>query len=236
MSTTRNTVKILVPLDVLLDTRIATVARIDNDLATTVLKNGYHTRRSDFYDGVDKKQFDDLYAKRDLLTLNNAQCTNIIKLLKSLTQTLFNQAVETPYVGRIQLIINLHPYTLEDTTKKLIIAAISEWVDDICEVSSTYITEEELSPEVIKGTYDILFMYHYGRWLELHTKQFETTPINSVTLYVPAISFENNLDDATMEKIAKDSMHPIMAIKLLCAPFIKLEPIDVSAFSIFEIE
>lgn len=230
------TVTILVPLDVILDTRIATVALMDEDKAVEILKNGYHKRRSDFFKGIDKKEFDERYKRRNEETLSRAQCTNIIYVLRDMVKLLIHQAMTTPYHNKVKLVINLYPYQLNKDTADIILAAISKWMIDLCEIESIYIRDEDLTPDFIKGRYDILFMYHYAHWLEQNTENFKKTSINDCNLYVPAISFETDLTDEMINKIKKESMHPLDAIKLLAAPFINIEPIDVSAFSVMEIK
>jgi len=226
-------VGILIPIDVLLDTRIATIAKIDEQKALDLLNQGYHERRSDFFPGIDKTRFEEEYQKRDTSTLARAQCTNAVLFLKELVLTLTKQAVNTPFLSSVEVTINLHPYTLEESVIKGLVTAVSFWIDSLAIVKCASISNEDLTPNLISESFDILFMYEYASWLELQTKNFETKPIPSVNLYVPAISFTSELTEAIVQKVKEDTkMHPLEATKFLLAPFINLEPLDAKLFSV----
>lgn len=228
-------VNILIPLDVLLDTRIATIALMDEDKAINLLQNGYHNRRSDLFLGIDKNEFLEKYSQRDELTLAKSQCTGIRFVLEDMIDTLHMQSETTPYHDKISITINTYPYKIKFDTLNLIIKAISGWLKFKGEIRTVYLSDEDLTPELIKSSYDILFMYHYAQWLETQVKNFENTSINNCNLYVPAISFEHDLNDKFLESIVDEGMHPLEALKFLLAPFINLEPIDVEVFSVLNV-
>jgi hypothetical protein len=73
-------------LDALQDTRIATIAKIDQDLASRALQNGYHTRQCDEFDGVDSEHFKRLYQSRDVETLKLSAPTEIHNLILRLVE------------------------------------------------------------------------------------------------------------------------------------------------------
>lgn len=230
------TINILIPLDVILDTRIATIALMNETKAIEILKSGYHKRRSDFFKGIDKKEFDLKYSQRNEATLAKAQCTNIVYVLKDMIEQFLNQAISSHKQSKIIVTINTYPYEIAKESRSLILSAISVWLGEMCELSSIHISDKDLSPDFIKNRYDVLFMYHYAHWLEYHTENFKKTSINTSNLYVPAISFEQDITDQVIEKLKKESMHPLEALKLLTAPFVNIEPIDVSAFSVISIK
>lgn len=227
-------VNILVPLDVFLDTRIATVARLDAQKATELLMHGYHERRSDFYPGIDKKAFDALYESRDLKTLLYAQCTNIFIILRDLLASLVYTSSTTPYFKKISVLVNLTPYEIIEPELTLILKAIGAWLTPMAEISAIRLSDKELTPQYVKEHFNVLFRYEYSDWLEMHTEDFEHSPIPEVDLYVPAISFTHDLTDSLLKELkSKRGTHPIDDLKFAMAPFINLQPLDVSAFSVY---
>ncbi len=225
-------INIYVPLDVLLDTRIAVISMMDENKAIDILRNGYHNRRSDIFKDIDKDEFDALYSKRDINVLLRSQCTNAVLFLSELITELQLKVSVTPQYEKVSLYINTYPYVLDEETVENITGAISFWIKDLCKIGTIHLSDEELTPEYIKDRFNILFMYHYANWLEVNTDNFSKTSINDCTLYVPAISFEHDLTDELIQNLTKMSMHPIQAVRVLLAPFVKVDPIDVSVFSV----
>lgn len=231
------TARILISLDVLLDTRIATVARMDQEKAVEILNGNYHQRKSDFFDGIDKAQFDLMYDQRDLETLLISQCTNIVLILKNFVSSIIDTAINTPYIDDCNITINTYPYDIDDKTITTIKQAVMHWVDRFATVDHVHLSDENLTPSYIKDNYDVLYMYQYDKWLETQTSNFEKTQIPRVDLYVPAISLNHDLTDKMIRDIKEETgQHPFDHLKFGLAPFINIKPIDVSAFSIFNPE
>lgn len=227
-------VKILMDLDAILDTRIATVARIDEDLATKLLVGDYHKRRSDFLTGVNKEEFDLAYSKRDRTTLNMSQCTNMLIVLKDMLLSLLSTGLATPYITYVTVDVNFYPYDLKDDEIDLILKAISSWIPKLASLHGVNLSEDKITPDFIKNNYDVIIKYHYDTWLEINTKGFEKTLVPEVDLYVPAISFTTDLTDEVLRDIYEETgKHPMDMLKFGLAPFINLQPLDVSAFSAF---
>ena len=231
------TARILISLDALLDTRIGTIARMDQNLALRVLSQGYHVRKSDFFPGVDKQLFDEMYAKRDLETLRISQCTNIVLVIKDFVTSIITSAINTPYIDDCEIVINTYPYDIDEQTIKLIKQALMFWVNRFATIDHVHLSDEELTPSLIKDNYDVLYMYSYEHWLDCQTNNFEKTQITRVDLYVPAISFNHDLTDKMIKDIKDETgQHPFEHLKFAMAPFVNMKPIDVSAFSIFNPE
>ena len=225
---------ILVPLDVILDTVIATVFRIDQNKAYELLKNGYHNRRSDFFSGIDKKEFDALYASRDINTLLRSQLTNIFVVINDIILSVAQKSIHEPYVEKSIVTINTYPYKLTSEQKKLFVDAVFYKIGRLCSVNLEYISDEELTPSFIKDRYNVFFMYKYDHWLELHTKEFEKIRIPEVQLFAPAISFTHDLTDELLRDLLNENKtHPFKQLKFALAPFVDLQLLDVNVFSVY---
>lgn len=230
-------INILIPLDVILDTVIATIARIDNTVALDLLKTNYHKRKCDFFPNIDKKEFDRLYAARDLETLSKSQLTNVFYVIKDILIAIIQKSIKTPFVEDSLITINTYPYNLDPTQARLFADAVFYRIGKLCPVVTESISDENLTPQFIKGRFDILFMYKYDHWLEMHTKDFEKIQIPEVELYVPAISFTHNLTDELLKDLLRENKtHPIDQLRFALAPFINLQPLDASVFSVYHPE
>lgn len=226
-------INILLPIDVLYDTRLGTLYQMDPQLADRVVVDNYHKRKSDFFKGVDKSVFDKAYENRNQKTLYDSYITNVCHFLSQIVSTLYvENTTNTPYSIKVNITLNTYPYNITDQSAQMICKMLALKVGLGVNVDWVYISQKELTPSFIKSRYQILFMYHYDTWLEEHTDEFEKVSINSVILYVPAISFVKDITDEDLIRFARTKTNPIHELKVLCAPFVRLEPIDVKIFSL----
>lgn len=228
----KKTINLLVSLDMVLDTRLGTLARLDERLPTQVLQNGYHLRRSDFFDGVDKQAFDALYKARNVETLQASYATNLLPFLKQMVEKLTEKYMDSPLHESINIDLNVFPYVLDEEVAGYMASSVQTWIGPLATVRPVRITDTELTPKVVKDQYDKLFMYEYGQWLEMHTDAFEITRIPDVELYIPAIIFTEKPDDEKIAELTKIAMNPFEALQFGASLFIGLIPIDVGLFSI----
>lgn len=225
---------IYVELDVLLDTRLGTLAKLDPKLADTALDGNYHSRRDDNFPGVDIQAYKDAYANRDVETLALSTVTNAVLLIKNLASTLNEQAVARPYHDGVRITVNVYPYQLSGEECEAIQKAILIWLGNSSPVDLISVAPIDLTPSYCKGQYSMMIMYEYEQWMEMQTKAFEKTRIPEITLFVPAIYFNKTPTDQELESATRDGAHPQMAIEMLASPLVELRLIDVKYFSIIE--
>lgn len=225
---------IYVDLDVLLDTRIGTLAKHDDSVAQAVLTDKYYQRTDDYFDGIDRELYLDLYKKRDVETLSLSCVTNAIQLLDHLSKTLNEQAITRPYHDGVQFFVNIYPYSLVNVEIDAIQKAICVWLGNASLVEIINIPPVDLTPSYCKSLFSMMLMYEYEEWMELQTKAFEKTQIPEITLFVPALYFNKTPTDEEIEVAAKDGAHPQMALEMLASPLVELRLIDVKYFSIIE--
>lgn len=223
---------IYVELDAMLDTRLGTVARLDDAAATKLLMQGYHTRESDYFDCVNHEDYTKLYQERDIETLKLSGATNMLKLVRHLIGVLQQQAETRPYHNGSKLVINLYPYVLDAEEEEAIGKSISVWMQGIAPVELTYIQPKDLTPIHCKQTYSMMIVYEYGSWLNLHADAFKQTRLPEVTMFVPAIYFIKVPTSEELEDTVKGAAHPLRAIELLASPIVDLKLIDITYFSI----
>lgn len=233
--TTNKIDSIYVELDVLLDTRLGTLARMDQELAANVLGSGkYHTRQSDYFDGVDHEAYKKLYSERDNVTLAHSTITNALGWLHHLTDVLVDQMIERPYNEGTKIVVNIYPYQLNGEEKVEVVKALTAWMKGKVPVELVSIRTQDLTPRHCKSAYVMMMIYDHETWMEVHASEFEHTRLPEVTLFAPAIYFKPEPTAKELKKAVKEAGHPMQALELLASPLVDLKLIDVKFFSILQ--
>lgn len=226
---------ILVELDVLLDTRLGTLARLSPQAAEDVLINGkYHIRQSDRFLGVDHEQYKELYKNRDVVTLAHSQVTNALEWIRRLRGVLADHAIERPYNDGTKIVVNHYPYQLTSEEQEEMVKAIGAWLNYELPVELVSIRTEDLTPQHCKSSYAMMMIYDFEVWMEIHASAFEQVRLPEVPLFAPAIYFNKEPSAKELEKAVKEAGHPMRALELLASPLIDLKLIDVKFFSILQ--
>lgn len=225
---------IYVELDCILDTRLATVARLNESVATTLLNGDYYTRAQDKFEGIDMAAYKELYANRDGETLRRSMHTDILPLISHLAGTLREQAIKRPYHDGGAFVVNYWPYNLAPEVIEAIRRALTVRVAGMGSVYMRSIRPKDLTPKYCKQHYSMMVMYDYGTWLDLHAKAFEKVRIPEISMLAPAIYFKDELpSEKDMAQFKAEGMHPLKAVEMTVASFIELTLIDIKFFSVF---
>jgi hypothetical protein len=225
---------IYVDLDVLLDTRLGTIAILDQNIAEKLsVDENYQKRLSDDFEGIDLDLYKELYKNRDVTTLKHSVVTNAISLLRHLVSVMAEQAITRPYHDGLKIVVNTHPYILSGEEMEEFGKVISVWLDGLAPVELVSIPTKDLTPVHCK-TYAIIIKYDYEEWMNMQGEAFKATQLPTVTLLVPAIYFVKTPTDAELKKTMKETTHPFKALEVLASPLISLTLIDVSHFSILK--
>jgi hypothetical protein len=225
--------KIYCDIDSLLDTRIGTLSLLNKDVYDKALMSDmYHSRDEDVFDGIDKEEFIKTYSKRNINTLANSIITNIFPLLNHLIDTLTKESINNPYFGGIELVVNYYPYELSIDDQQELIKVITLLLNGYAKVNLIKINLKQLTPIHCKGNYKIMVMYSYFEWLVANAELFITTQLPEITLFVPALYFNNKPSDEKLEELIKECGHPFGATEMFYSGIISLNIIDVKYFSI----
>jgi len=225
---------IYVELDVLLDTRLGTVARLDEEAAKSLLEKDYHTRESDIFKGVNNEEYISLYSKRDTVTLAHSAITESIILIRHLLGVYGRQLINHPLRGELKLTVNTYPYVLTEEELSEIGLAVKEWIQDLARVEIVTIPTKDLTPAHCKRAYNVMMIYDHPGWMNTHTEAFNTTLLPEVTLFAPAIYFKPPPTKEEVMKHIQELMHPMEALEKLASPIINLTLIDVKYFSVIQ--
>jgi hypothetical protein len=226
--------QLYIELDVILDTRLATLGMISEEAALSALQTNYHTRLDDRFEGVNFEEYKEKYKKRNIYTLHKSLCTDGLRLIRHLTKELAEQAIVRPYHNGPKVIINHYPYKLSEVERDSIGKAVSVWISNIAPVELIYIPPIDLTPAYCKSLYSIMMMYEYEDWLNMHTAAFQTTRLPEVPLLVPAIYFGKTPTKEELDKLIQEAAHPMQSIQALASPLIELTLIDICYFSVIK--
>lgn len=224
---------IYIELDVLLDTRLSVLAKLNPASAIKALESNYHIREEDRFPDVDFQLFKDEYAKRDIQTLIDSRPTEAINLLKVMCNTMIEQSIALPYYSGVKVFVNTYPYKLEKEELQELSLVLYSQLGEQIGIEVFYQDPKDLTPSYCKGMFVTLIMYtNYAQWLELHVEEFKQVQMPTVTLMVPAIFDCGKPPEEELEAIIKEIGHPFEVIEKSFIQFINLELIDIKYFSL----
>jgi DNA-directed RNA polymerase subunit F len=225
---------IYVDLDSILDTRLGTLAKMNQQVAADVLNNGYHHRKTDIFKGVDRALYLKMYAERDEETLKHSFLTNIGKHLRTTVIQVLAQAMTMPHKQEIQLLVNTYPYQMTPEVMQELQSVVSEMMGHLCKVKIEYIPLKDLTPMSVKQNVIMMVMYHFEEWINTNIKGFAAMPapvLTDVVLFAPAL-YNEELTDLQIAGTTRKAMHPFEAVITSLLPLIHLEFLDPWYFSV----
>lgn len=181
----------LVSLDALMDTRLGTLRRLNEEESKAIQAGHYHKRTCDVFDRngskINQRAYEALYDSRDEETLKNSFMTHLPRYLMTLIARLTTQQGMPLLSEQFKIDINLYPYQLSEQVKASIRFAIETYTNNAAEVNLVDFAPEELTVQLIRSKYQICFMYDFNEWLACHTEEFKTTVIPEVRFICPRL-------------------------------------------------
>ena len=185
---------VYVELDALLDTRLATIAKLNRD-PLDCLSKGAIDRVSDEFDiyseGLTDAAFKAAYAKRDLKTLSLAGPTEMLFLLQDIiAMERMKGLTGDPTAGNTELTLNVYPYKLDAEHMTIYAEAVAEALNiGIESVDVCYLPYVEMNDAWLRGSkYALIVIYNYEQWLVETFGKYasDADPIGSSTTIVMA--------------------------------------------------
>lgn len=219
---------LLVDLDMLLDTRLATVARLNADQAAALIETTYRERVNDDFrrliDGFDQEAFRSLYRERgeDTLTLQMARPTGFVVALAMICNSLQKQMIETPLVDSITVEINTWPYTFTEDEKEALVESISTYTSIDTKVRATRLSPQQITPALLKEHYAAYALYELDHWLCTHIDELKQVKIPTVTMFAPALYVGDPPDDDDITVTGQGPINPFGALELSLSEYVTL--------------
>lgn len=187
--------RLLVELDALLDTRMATIFRLNPDAANRLLNARYATRISDemnlldpFIDGDAYRQ---AYAERDLETLYLARPTQFFYDMRTALRALVGKCVAgDPDVESVHVDINVWPYTPNADHMEELKSVLVDGFMDMVSVDVVSVSPKELTTQrMLEMQWTYVYLYNFIDW---SVTQFDgiterPTPVPAITMIAPKL-------------------------------------------------
>jgi hypothetical protein len=233
---TKKAAAIYVELDCLLDTRLAVLEGMDKEKVIDIIDGGYHTRREDWWDGIDMEEYRRRYKERTIYTLSQSTVTGCVALIQKVAFELASDLPESPTHNKIEVHINTYPYRLSEEECLGIEAALTQWVSAPISYQFLYLSPEQLTVGLVNTKYTVLIMYDYSSWLDMHLKEFQNCFLHDVTLFAPKINLNRTPDEEMLKALRELGMEGVKdefdLYEKLAMVFIQLMLIEPMYFSI----
>ena len=178
---------IYIDLDVILDTRMALLYTLSEDLAVAEFTSGkYGKRVRDNFGNVSNNVFNMLFRRRNKGLLKYALPSNIFKLVNEVIVGHLTDSITTNYP---KMYVNIYPYQLNSDEQQVVLGMISGLFKH-CVYELVYMDNmKDLTPTWVKDNVKTIIKYDGLEWLENHNKllNLTSTPLLDRTLIVPAI-------------------------------------------------
>lgn len=231
---------VYVELDALLDTRLATVAKIDSDAAVTLVTGEeYFERQIDDFEaltGIDVQTFREAYKARDIVTLQASRRTQAPQLLHELITKLEMAESTTPYVEGLEVEVNVWPYELDNDEVDVLISAVMAFSGVETLVRAVRIQPADLTPKLIKDYYSGMIMYNFREWFELQLRNFNAVKIPDLPILAPAIWYEKiPVPDDYLSEGVKPNINPFRLCEVGLYDVFQLNLLPAEVFSFWRV-
>ncbi len=240
-------------LDTLLDTRLATISKLNPELATKIVADPetygkYINRPNDLFAefGFSLGEFEEEYSKRDVTTLMTSLPTNFLFEMAHIAASLVNLKAQEPHnVENIDFVINTYPYTdLTSAEQERILDAISARLQVIVRLSSICQPPAAMSPTNMRGNqYNAIYFYDFREWLKEHYHKDRVTEetvglIPGICIYtVPHFDDLDQLREAAeYQNPNGENTNPIVGMQVMFSPFFRLELMPIELYSLVRSE
>ena len=228
-----------IELDALLDTRLATLIRLSDQLAKQAIDNGYRNRDSDRWDrlglDVDQPRYDELYRQRDKQTLKLARPTNLLVAIERTLEDLKLQAMVGPGEEKTTLFINLYPYHFDSEREiEAIKMALRYHLGASQPIETGFYAPEQLTPGLINNNWQSVFSYDFNEWLVAQVENLKAQRLTRTTFVSPALYWNDppETDDDTYIEEFEANVSPFGALELSLTEWLALHLLDPVVFSV----
>lgn len=245
--------QLLIELDALLDTRIATVRRIDPTVAEQLLENpNYRNRVSDELNYIDSRidllSYNTAYIKRDMETLDYSKATllvgYIVRLISKLQMVI---DANNPELKDIDVVVNHYPYKLTEDEKNFIIAGVSSMIGLSDNVSLVNLEPKDINLEYLKNNKVLAYIvYDFNLWStqalpDIEGSTMESLGLNKIPnllIIAPRLALSKERHEDVVKLARESNMGAIMddLISLPWALLFDLDMIDPILFTEFDPE
>ena len=216
---------LLVTLDALFDTRLATLDALDPLLAAHALKNNYLDREEDNFKYCPLELFKEVYAKRDAVILGKSRMTQIKDIVIEFMNDGIKQLKSQKTNSRVNVYINVWPYKISKDAAGELLRPFYDAVNGQANIHLVNMSFQELTPEVCKNNFSYIITYDYIEWLLFlgQTGEIQNNPMREVTVIAPRLYLSGKPTDINLEDELRSKMEPHQCAEFFFAPYVNIE-------------
>lgn len=226
--------KIYIDLDSIIDTRLGTIATLNQAVASELLKQGvYWNRETDDMQtltsgGVSQDAYMELYQNRTVDVLKVSYITGIFAPLTKLIAE--NEVARSSGAinKEISFEINLYPYEMELEEIEAFTSLFKYRLGVDCKVTYCSVSPALLTAKYLTDNYAAAFMYHFTDWIKVNLKNILERKHPDFTLVAPKL-FEKDVSSLSNDE-KKDEL---TIFRLYMLEHMDISFIDTSCFSVF---
>lgn len=219
----------LVDINMVLDTRLGVLARLNPDAANTLVRSDwYPLRDTDDWERtteglIKNEDYREMYNRYETETLVNSLMSDFVYALRKDVEDIIPEIEITNLTEVIEFDINVYPYTLTVEEKAIVEASLAHYLTYPAKVRVVDIAYHLLSPGMLDSNYDMMAIYNYEDWLKYHHEALWTNPIRDFTVFYPRIAPSGVMPEP--DDVIKD---PMSAVPMALMFHIQFKPIPTA--------
>ena len=227
---------ILLELDVMLDTVMGTLGKMDPAIASKILASGkYNKRNTNRFEGVDDAAFKAAWESRDIDTLKHSVLTNMSYFLQRLIKDSLISSISQSKMELLRFTINVYPYEFDDPELvEMLIGCIRFYTYSTAEIRVISISPEQMTPQYCNSNYQIMVMRDWTGWLNHHKAFFEKQGLPQLTIVAPELFADEAPSPEELINLGFRNLNPFDETAKAVAPLFRLKFMPISLFSIHE--
>lgn len=216
--------RLLVELDVLLDTRLGTMASMGLSMKTLFSHRlAYWLRLSDdltavMDDSYDFQAYLKAYRERDVGVLKRSMMTHAVEELSTITRKLSIDTVRGVEYDDVEVVVNYHPYMLTVGQVELFKDALGRYLALGCKLTFVSYPPGDLDITTLGTQYDAYFMYNMGEWMRANHTSLHLHNQTTLELIVPSMWYERSVPD--VKELTDETGNPIDPFRALQIAFV----------------
>lgn len=181
-------IRILLDIEAVLDTRYGKLIELYPTLQPEILFkfNQYCGRDHDnfwlIFPEVDEGTFK--ASETTVETLKLSKRTNIFNVIDDALRSMMGSVTEDVTVA---ISLNTGKFQLSDSAIEAMCVLISARYEHKYTVKHISLTPDQLTPSKLSSITDLVIMYDFNTWSELHIDTVQDTDLSKVTFYIPTL-------------------------------------------------
>lgn len=226
--------RLYISLDSLIDTRLGTLAVVDEEAYAFVEKHFDYWLR-DYTDWpkltggrVTNEAFNERYAKRDDQVFCRSIMTGLAPVLVQLLTDYGLIMAQQLTSEEISVEVNLWPYEFDLPEIEQLDAALRPWFGKETVITFCSVPIDEMTPTWLVGRYDAAVMFEFHEWMRVHAQAFYSIHAGNFNIIAPKL-FEKDPRALSVE----EKQLELKRFKLVHLEFMDVEFINTQYFSRF---